>query len=621
MNKKIKIHNKYLWILLDMILLHVALFTALLPRFGIDCFNYYHYYRGNILLISLLYLFFSALLGLYNYFWRYISIKEILTIIMVVLLTFLSSRIINYIFFDNILPRTVFFLFFFFSISAIIGNKLLWRFYHENRLKVRKGNNRILVVGAGDAGDMISREIRRRTNLGTLVGFVDDDLNKNGMSVHGVKVLGTTEEIPQIVRDKSIDRVIIAIPSASGKRIRKIVNLIPDKGIDIKTLPGLYELVDGQATYSKVRDLKVEDILGREPINLQINTINDFLTGKIVLVSGAGGSIGSEIARQLCNFNPKSLILLDNSENNLYNIFCELNYKYEKLELVPLLLNITNKNRLKNAFQTTKPDVIFHAAAHKHVPILEYYPDEAVWNNVVGTKNITEIADEYQVERMIMISTDKAVNPTSVMGVSKRIAEMVVTDYGNKSQTQFMAVRFGNVLDSSGSVVPLFRKQIAQGGPVTVTDKEVKRYFMTIPEASQLVIQAGALGNSGKVFVLEMGEPVKVYDLAVEMIKLMGFQPEKDIEIKIIGLRPGEKLFEELLTEGERSRLSAKTEHEKIYIADTLKIDSSRLEKDIEDLLQFNVQGDYEKIIKKMQVIVPNYKPNRDLKNLRKYSW
>jgi len=502
-----------------------------------------------------------------------------------------------------------------------MGNKLAWRFYFENKVRLKKGENRILLVGAGDAGEVISREIIKRSDLGFLVGFIDDDRNKIGKIIHGKKVLGTTKDIPDIIKEKDINNVIISMPSADGNQIRRIVEQIPRKGVNIKTLPGLYELIDGQVSYNKVRELKIEDILGRMPINLNTEAISGYLEGKTVLVSGAGGSIGSEIARQICYFNPKQIILLDISENNLYSIFNELRNNNPGQIFIPLLLNITNREKLKNTFLKMKPEVVFHAAAHKHVPILEYYPEEAVWNNVIGTRNLVEWSHNYGIESFIMISTDKAINPSSVMGASKRIAEMIVSAYGKNSKTKFAAVRFGNVLDSSGSVIPLFRKQIEQGGPVTVTDKEMKRYFMTITEASQLVIQAGALCNQGDVFVLDMGEPIKIYDLAKEMIKLMGLEPGQDIEIKITGLRPGEKLFEELMTEEEKSIMQSHTSHEKIFVAQVGEVDGEKLAKDISELERLAWQEDSEGIIKKMQEMLPDYKPNREEEQLSEYRW
>jgi FlaA1/EpsC-like NDP-sugar epimerase len=617
----VRISNKYLWIFIDVVLIHIALLLSILVRFGDEFQDYLYLYKENILIISLVYIVFSVILHLYDCFWRYISIKEIFLIGFTLLISVFSSLLVLGWYRDYLFPRTVSFLFLFFNMTFISGNKLLWRFYFENRSALKRGENRILIVGAGDAGDMLSREIIKRPDLGFLVGFVDDDRGKVGKSIHGKKVFGKTGETGEVIRKNNIDSVVIAIPSASGNDIRKIVDKIPGKGVDIKTLPGIYELVDGKVNYNKVRKLEIADILGREPVDLNMDAISDYLQNKVVLVTGAGGSIGSEISRQVCNYHPGSLILLDISENNLYSIFYELKEKWPNLSLTPLLLNITNKIKLKNAFKKIKPDVIFHAAAHKHVPILEYYPEEAVWNNIIGTRNLVELSHQFEAENMIMISTDKAINPTSVMGASKRIAEMILKEFGEKSSTKFSAVRFGNVLDSSGSVIPLFRQQIASGGPVTVTDKKVKRYFMTISEASQLVIQAGVLGDSGKVFVLDMGEPIRIYDLATEMIKLMGFEPGKDIDIEVIGLRPGEKLFEELMTEEEKSRASTHTAHEKIFIARVGDVDGDKLAKDISELEKLALESNEEKIIEKLQEILPDYKPNRDKEQLQEYQW
>ncbi|MCK4309308.1 MAG: polysaccharide biosynthesis protein, partial [Candidatus Atribacteria bacterium] len=365
----------------------------------------------------------------------------------------------------------------------------------------------------------------------------------------------------------------------------------------------------------------IEDLLGREPVELNLEEISGYLKDKRVLVTGGGGSIGGELARQICRFGPKELILLDHSENGLFHINLELEGKWPGVEIELVVADIRDREKMDKIFKKYVPEVVFHAAAHKHVPMMEYHPDEAIMNNIIGTKNVAELADNCGAERFVFISTDKAINPTSVMGASKRVAEMMVKDLGSRdigveeseNKTKFVAVRFGNVLESNGSVVPMFKKQIAEGGPVTVTSSEVKRYFMTLPEASQLVIQAGALGKGGEVFVLDMGEPIKVLDLARELIRLSGFVPDEDIEIKFVGLRPGEKLFEELLTKKERSRVLGDTGHEKIFIAQIEEVDREKLEKDIKELEGLAKEMDSEGIVKKLQEIVPNYQPNRDM--------
>lgn len=621
----INIKNKYFWILLDILLVNLSFLLSLLIRFGAGYTEYFHLYSQNFIVITIIYLFFALTLRLYDNIWRYISIKEIITIGLTMVLTVFSIFVWIQLYRKNVLPRTILFLFSYFMLTFLIGDKLLWRYYYSYKTKMKcskeNAKKRVLIVGAGDAGEVISREIVKRGDLGFLVGFVDDDKEKVGKAVHGKRVLGTTDEIEKIIQKNKVDSIIIAIPSATGKQVRQIVAQISNKEIDIKTLPGLYELVDGRVSYSKIRNLEIEDILGREPINLNREAIADSLINKVVLISGAGGSIGSEIVRQICNFHPQSIILLDSSENNLYNILLEMKEKHSHTNLIPLLLNITNKIKLEDIFQKIKPEVIYHAAAHKHVPILEYYPEEAVWNNIIGTKNLANLAHQYETERFVMISTDKAINPSSVMGASKRIAEMIVSDFGKKSKTKFAAVRFGNVLDSSGSVIPLFRKQITNGGPVTVTDKEVKRYFMTISEASQLVLQAGLYSDRGQVFVLDMGEPINIYYMAEEMIRLMGFEPGKDIDIQLIGLRPGEKLFEELLTKDEKDNMATHTPHKKIFVSKVQEVNREWLYKGISELEKLATEGSGEEIIKKIQEILPNYIPYRDKKLLTEYKW
>jgi len=429
------------------------------------------------------------------------------------------------------------------------------------------------------------------------------------------------------LKKEQINTVIIAIPTASGKQIRRIVNNIKNKEVKIKTLPGLYKLVNGKVSVSRIRNIKIEDLLSREPVDLNLEEISGYLKDKRVLVTGGGGSIGGGLARQICQFKPKSLILLDNSENGLFHINLELEGKWVgvEMEIVPVVADIRNRDKMNKIFKKYRPEVVFHSAAHKHVPMMEYHPDEAVMNNIIGTKNVVELAERHGVESFVLISTDKAINPTSVMGASKRVAEMMVKGLGSrkveakertgesKNKTRFVAVRFGNVLESNGSVVPMFKQQIADGGPVTVTNIEVKRYFMTLPEASQLVIQAGAMGIGGEVFVLDMGKPVKVLDLAKQIIRLSGLKLGEDIEIKIIGLRPGEKLFEELLTEEERSGALGDSGHKKIFVAKVGEVDREKLEKDIKELERLAKEMDTEGIIRKLQEIVPSYQPNRGM--------
>ena len=389
----------------------------------------------------------------------------------------------------------------------------------------------------------------------------------------------------------------------------------------IRTLPGLHELVDGKVSVSRIRKVSIEDLLGRKSVELNLEEISNYLKGKRVLVTGGGGSIGKELGRQICRFAPEKLTLLDHSEYGIFQVNLELKSKWPGLEIELVVADIRDREKMDKIFRRLKPEVVFHAAAYKHVPMMEYHPDEAISSNIIGTKNVGELANKYGTERMVMISTDKAINPTSVMGATKQVAEMVVKDLGSRNigvresenKTKFVAVRFGNVLESDGNVVHMFKRQIAEGGPVTVTDKRMKRYFMTLPEASQLVIQAGALGKGGEVFVLDMGKPVKVLDVARDLIFLSGFVPDEDMEIKIVGLRPGEKLFEELLTKEEKSNGLEDTEHKKIFIAQVEEVDRERLEKDIRELEVLVKEMDMEGIVRKLQEVVPSYQPNRGM--------
>jgi len=619
--------RSFFWVVLDIVFINVSLILSLILRFGKGWGTYFYVYRELIVYLTGFFLLFAVVFRLYKRIWRYLSIGDLFLIAEVVTGGIFSTVLcLNWV--KGIaFPRTVVALTWFFSLALVGGSRLIWRVYHERKGALNRGQERILIVGAGDAGEVISREIIRRPDLGRLVGFVDDDKEKIGKRIHNVKVLGNVEGINDILEKEQAGTVIIAIPTASGKEIRRIFENIRNKEVKIKTLPGLYELVDGKVSVSRIRNIRIEDLLGREPVDLNLEEISGYLKGKRVMVTGGGGSIGGELARQICRFGPRSLILLDHGENGLFHINLELEGKWAgagkgtgarvergaDMEIVPVVADIRNRDKMDKIFKKYKPEVVFHAAAHKHVPMMEYHPDEAVMNNIIGTKNVAELAEKYGAERMVMISTDKAINPTSVMGASKRVAEMLVRDLANKNNTKFVAVRFGNVLESNGSVVPMFKQQIAEGGPVTVTDREVKRYFMTLPEASQLVIQAGALGKGGEVFVLDMGEPVKVLDMARELIRLSGLEVGEDIEIKIVGLRPGEKMFEEIMTEEERNGVLGDSGHEKIFIAKVEEVDGEKLEKDIKELEVLAKEMDNEGVVRKLQEMVPSYEPNREM--------
>jgi FlaA1/EpsC-like NDP-sugar epimerase len=441
-----------------------------------------------------------------------------------------------------------------------------------------------------------------------VVGFLDDDQKKVGMKIHGVPVLGQVKDLQNAATSINPDETLIAIPSATSKQMRNIVEQCEKSGIAFKTIPGMGELINGKVSINSVREVAYRDLLGREIIKLDEESIGAYLKGQSVLVTGAGGSIGSELCRQVCRFNPEQILLYDIAESPLYEIELELKQKYGNVKTVAILADIQDKIQLEIAFGVHKPQIIFHAAAYKHVPMLELQPWKAIDNNILGTKYLIDIVAEYNVERFVFVSTDKAVRPTNVMGVSKRLAEMLVQGQNrcDLSQTKFMIVRFGNVVGSVGSVVPLFKRQIKQGGPVTVTHPEVTRFFMTIPEASQLIVQAGAMGHGGEIFILDMGTPIKIDDMAKDLIRLSGFEPEVDINIEYIGLRPGEKLYEELITVGENI---VPTHHEKIMVLKGGDCDLQLLNGKIDELTMLAKTQDGGKVKQKLKEIVPEYKP------------
>lgn len=478
--------------------------------------------------------------------------------------------------------------------------------------KISSRGKRVIIIGAGQAGESIIREIRRNRNLPMdVVGFIDDDPKKLYQIIHGVKVLGDRHCLTRVLASERIDEIIIAIPSASGEVLREIVKQCRDSNVRFKTLPGLQDLLDGKLVSLQLRDIAIEDLLRRAPAETNLAEIAAYMTGKAILITGAGGSIGSEICRQILPFKPAKLLLLGHGENSIFNCHNELykNPEAENVLLVPIIADIQDLAKIKQVFRFHRPEIVFHAAAHKHVPMMEANPEEAVKNNVLGTLNLIEAAHEFEIERFVMISTDKAVNPTSVMGATKRVAEMLLKCYAKRSATRFVAVRFGNVLGSRGSVIPLFKEQIENGGPITITHPNMIRYFMTIPEASKLVVQAGAYGKGGEVFVLDMGDPVKIVDLAMDLIRLSGLETGKDIEIKYSGIRPGEKLYEELLTADEG--ITA-TRNKKIFIAKPEEVEESKLMPKVQTMLRVADNCSQKQIIECLKSIIPSFAPNRD---------
>jgi FlaA1/EpsC-like NDP-sugar epimerase len=492
----------------------------------------------------------------------------------------------------------------------VVASRFFWRFYRETSILPRRSTfkgNRTIVVGAGEAGSLLIRELHRQENSPfNVIGLVDDDISKHGMLLHGVPVLGKISQLQPLIRSHAVEDVIIAIPSAAGRELHNIIKSCERSKVRFKILSGINELIDGRVSVSQIKDVELDDLLGRDAVILDQESIRGYVEGKHVLITGAAGSIGSEISRQVCLYSPAQLVLLDSAETPLYHIEKELVSMFPQLPIIPIIADVRHRDRMSAVINSFLPQVVFHAAAYKHVPMMEYNPAEAVSNNVGGTVNLADIAHECGVENFVMISTDKAVNPTNVMGASKRAAEMYVQALAQNSSTRFTTVRFGNVLGSNGSVIPLFKEQIMKGGPITVTDPRVIRYFMTITEACQLVLQAGCLGRGGDIFVLEMGDPVRILDLAEELIRLTGLTPYEDIEIVFSGLRPGEKLFEELLLDGEGI---LPTKHEKIRVLNALKLNADETRTKIEGLLVQADVADTGALLKMLKTTIPEFKP------------
>ncbi|MDQ0254459.1 FlaA1/EpsC-like NDP-sugar epimerase [Evansella vedderi] len=493
---------------------------------------------------------FAHFFKLYKRVWQYASIQELSAIFQAITLSIVTTGLVQLIAFQGIYTRTLI-ITWMLHILLIGASRFAWRLYRDTVFKVDKSKKRTLIIGAGSGGSMVARQLlNSSTSELHPVAFIDDDFTKQQLEIMGCPVVGGTEDIASVVKEKDIEHIIVAIPSLTKTELNHIFKESSKTKVKTQIMPSVEDIMSGKVSVNEMRDVQVEDLLGRDPVELDTHSISEKLTGKTVLVTGAGGSIGSEVCRQVSSFHPKKLILLGHGENSIYSIEYELRTKFPHIEVEPEIADVQDLERMKSVMEAYKPDVVYHAAAHKHVPLMERNPHESVKNNVIGTKNVAEAADQAGVKVFVMISTDKAVNPTSVMGATKRIAEMIIQHMDMISKTKFVAVRFGNVLGSRGSVIPLFKKQIAAGGPVTVTHSEMERYFMTIPEASRLVLQAGALAKGGEIFVLDMGEPVKIVDLAKNLIRLSGFT-EEEIEIKFSGMRPGEKLFEELLGKDE----------------------------------------------------------------------
>ena len=556
------------------------------------------------------------LFKLYDSIWNYVSVSELERIVVAAFIVSILNVGISYVLNLEVhqtswyMPRSFYFIFSF----LLILSTCVTRFgYRAIRMIVRRHRDKkiganVMVVGAGEAGNMLIKEIMASDYLHkNICCIIDDSDRKVGSFIQGVKIVGNRDAIESNVEKYNIKEIIVAIPSADKKELSSIVNICQKTGCQVKILPGICEIVNEEGKFGQLRDVQVEDLLGRDPIVVDLDSIMGYVTGRVVMVTGGGGSIGSELCRQLADHGVKQLIIVDIYENNAYAIQQELIMKYPDLDLVVLIASVRNTNRLKSIFEAYKPEIVYHAAAHKHVPLMEVSPNEAVKNNVFGTLKTVKAADAAGVEKFVLISTDKAVNPTNIMGATKRICEMIVQTYNKKSKTDFVAVRFGNVLGSNGSVIPLFKKQIEAGGPVTVTHPDIIRYFMTIPEAVSLVLQAGAFAKGGEIFVLDMGEPVKILDLAENLIRMSGFVPYQDIDIKFSGLRPGEKLYEELLMDEEGLQ---DTENKLIHIGKPIKLDEEKFLKDLDNLYMACLDEPNPATVRKLVGdIVPTYKP------------
>lgn len=564
-----------------------------------------HYSFINVLCTLLIF----SLFSLYESLWRYASVTELLNTVLACVLSSMVQVVGMYML-QYRMPRSYFILYLLILLPLMVAGRFSYRFLRI--MKQRMYTDHLeqpiitMVIGAGDAGTLIIKEMQSSYHLkNKVVCVIDDNPQKKGTRILGLPIVGGRDKIPYAVKKYKIQEIVVAIPTIVPKDKKELLEICKETGCKLRILPGMYQLINEEVSISKLREVEIEDLLGREPVRVDMDSVLGYVQGKRVLITGGGGSIGSELCRQIAGHNPAQLIIVDIYENSVYDIQQELKMKYPNLNLVVLIGSVRNTHRINTIFQTYRPELVYHAAAHKHVPLMETSPNEAIKNNVFGTLNTARAAEENGCKRFILISTDKAVNPTNIMGASKRICEMIIQALDKTAKTEFVAVRFGNVLGSNGSVIPLFRKQIEKGGPVTVTDKNIIRYFMTIPEAVSLVIQAGAFARGGEIFVLDMGEPVKIDDLARNLIKLSGFRPDVDIKIKYTGLRPGEKLYEELLMDEEGLK---KTAHEKIYIGKPIEFEVDEFMEQLKKLKEeaYKDEGYIRKTVKE---IVNTYHP------------
>lgn len=606
MNNKLRV---FLLIIIDCLLLTISGYVSLWIRFDGQIQQGYHltdYYFIPVVLWIMGYYFF----GIYKKLWRYASLNELLVIVTSNTAGLLMNMALVYVIFSGglfFIPRSVLIIWWILNIILVGGSRLAWRLWvtGEMALPGRKTGLPVLIYGAGNAGAMVAKELHVHKELNLWpVGFIDDDSAKNNLQIAGLRVFGDRSCIKRIIEKYDIKQIILAMPMAGGKTARDIIKLCDGLNVQVRIFPGIYSMINGSVSVKTIREVQIEDLLGREEANLDLDKIKSCITGKTVLVTGAGGSIGSEISRQVMKFSPAQLILLGRGENSIYDITQELTKKYNQSCIMPVIADIRDEWRIGSIFREYRPDVVYHAAAHKHVPLMEGSPGEALKNNVLGTLNLARAASVSGTNTFVLVSTDKAVNPSNVMGATKSMSEMIIMYYNTISDTKYAAVRFGNVLGSRGSVLPLFKRQIESGGPVTITHPDMIRYFMTISEASQLVIQAGVLAGGGEIFVLDMGDPVRIVELAETLIRLSGFEPEKDIEIVYTGIRPGEKLSEELTADWE---VVVSTENERIFLVKPQAVDSKRIESLVENLKKIGGNLDDQRALEIIKSSVSNY--------------
>lgn len=609
-NKKL-IFRIILLVLMDMLIITAAGPLAIYVRYNLFfepqaiefIENIFQYLPVNLILTVIVF----AVFRLYQGIWKYASASDLVNIIVACLVSAVTQTV-GMTLMGLRFPRSYPFMYFAVLTAGISIFRFTYRILAYFRQKqqglIREGKTNTMIVGAGEAGNTLLKELQNSKFVEQNVCcLVDDDPGKIGKYLRGVLVAGNRKDICRLAEEYHIDEIMIAIPSASHAEIQELLDICSQTSCKLKVLPGIYQLVNGEVSVSKLRNVEIEDLLGREPIDTQVESIMGYVSGKVVLVTGGGGSIGSELCRQIARHEPKQLVIFDIYENNAYDIQQELKRDYPELNLVVLIGSVRNTHRINGVFEKYHPQIVYHAAAHKHVPLMEDSPNEAIKNNVMGTYKTAQAADKYGVSRFVLISTDKAVNPTNIMGASKRLCEMVIQMMNNRSKTEFVAVRFGNVLGSNGSVIPLFKKQIEEGGPVTVTHPDIIRYFMTIPEAVSLVLQAGAKAKGGEIFVLDMGKPVKILDLALNLIRLSGLKPYEDIDIVFTGLRPGEKLYEELLMDEEGLQ---STDNELIHIGKPIDFDEELFIHQLEELDELS-RMDSPKIKEKVMEVVPTY--------------